>query len=270
MQHGNIEFASPEYFLSNSKICQQSETKLDGNCDHYADMTLVHGDKIKELLVKFGGYSKDRVQVVGNPQWDIILKTEHFDKTKFLQDIGFNEKIKTIVILSQALPIAENRLFFDNNVTETLSKSFSDYQIIWKPHPREDVLEISKLVKDKHKLTKAIITKDLPLFDVIHAGDVAITVHSTAGLEAMLFDKPVITFIPPGELENNLFKDTGAVIKAETKKELTTAIDQALHDDSVKKKLKLNREKLIQSLAKFDGNASKTVAKIITQMIYKK
>jgi len=267
MQHGNIEFASPEYFISNNMICKNKEFALNERCDHLADLTLVHGEKIKDLLVKFGGYSKERLKVVGNPQWDLIQKTEYFDKAKFLKENKFSEKVKTIAILSQALPVIENRIYFNKKITETLSETFSKLQIIWKPHPRENTSEIADLVINQYNLSDAIITKELPLFDVLHACDVAITVHSTTGLEAMLFDKPVITFIPPGELENSLFENTGAVIKVETKKELATAIDQTLFDDAVRKNLKINRDKLINDLTKFDGNASKRCANIITQMI---
>ena len=270
MQHGNIEFASPEYFISDKMICKNSKFVLNEYCDHLADLTLVHGEKIKDLLVKFGGYSKESVKVVGNPQWDIIQKTEHFDKAKFLKEIKFSEKIKTIAILSQALPVNEHRIYFNKKVTETLSETYPNLQIIWKPHPRENTSEIADLVNNQYNLSNAIITKNLSLFDILHACDVAITIHSTAGLEAMLFDKPVITFIPPGELENSLFENTGAVIKVETKKELASAINQTLFDEAVRKKLKTNRNKLINNLAKFDGNASKRSAKIVTQMIKEK
>ncbi len=266
IQHGFINFASPEYFVSNNMICDEENHDVDDKCNHVADLTCVHGNNTKELITKFGGYPKNRVEIVGSAQWDVILKKEIFNKNDFLEKLGFNSKKKTVVILSQALPVIANRDYFNLNIAETLKENFSDLQLIWKPHPREDEQKIANLINDKYNLTSAIVQKNLPLFDVLNVCDVAITVHSTTGLEAMFFDKPVITFIPPNEEENTLFKNSGAVLKVETKEELVNAINQSLYDDSAQKKLTMNRKKLIKDLIKFDGKASSRYARIITQI----
>jgi len=266
IQHGFINFASPEYIVYKDLICDNLETELQSSCNHIAATTLVHGKSTEEILTKFGGYPSSRVKIVGSAQWDIIKKKEYFKRKEFLAEIGFDSKKKTLVVLSQALPIPSKRMFFNENLIETIKKHFSDLQVIWKPHPRENEHEIADLVH-KHSLTNTLVRKELSLFDVLNSGDVAITVHSTTGLEAMFFDKPVITFIPPGERENSLFKDTGSVIRADDKHGLEQAIRASLFDDKTKNSLKENRTKLIKKLVKFDGKASNRIANFIVKLM---
>ncbi len=67
-------------------------------------------------------------------------------------------------------------------------------QLIIKPHPWEigkNKLDAYNQVLRKYKAGK-IIKKEMKLYDILPYADAAVTQTSTVGLEAMLFQKPVL------------------------------------------------------------------------------
>jgi CDP-glycerol glycerophosphotransferase (TagB/SpsB family) len=89
---------------------------------------------------------------------------------------------------------------------------------------------------------------------------------STVGLEAMLLDKPVITFDPIGTM--NPYAETDAVIGVRKENDLVAAIKGALYDPEVRRKLSEARRKFVYEYAYLqDGKASQRVANLIEKMI---
>lgn len=82
---------------------------------------------------------------------------------------------------------------FYSGVLEGLSDQ-KQLQIIIKPHPWEigkNKLDLYHAAAKKHKACR-VIKKELELYDVLPYADAAVTQTSTVGLEAMLFEKPVL------------------------------------------------------------------------------
>ncbi|NPE07415.1 MAG: hypothetical protein GNW80_03955 [Asgard group archaeon] len=266
LQHGNISFSSASaYFIYKKWICNKNQNDLTATCCHMSSILSVYSKEDKDMLVNYGGFSEDRIKVTGCPRWDIILNKDVLQKDDFHKKIGLDSNKKTIVVLSQPLKFKEYRDIFRKEVLEAFKNNKHDLQIIWKPHPRENEDEIRELVRN-YKTKNIIVQKNLPLFQVLNACDIALTTHSTAGLEAMLFDKPLITLIPRGEVEAKLFKGSDAVFKVINHEELTNAIDLLLNDEKTKKQIKKGRDKLIVDYLEFDGKASQRNAELILKM----
>lgn len=266
LQHGNISFASNGYFFSKDLICEENLITSSANCYHLSTKVSVYGINVKDLLIKHAGYPKERVVVTGCPRWDIIQNKKCFDKQSFCNELKLNPAKPIVVILSQAFHNRKRREYFYNEVLNALKLKFKDIQVIWKPHPREISEEIEKLVMH-YDLKNIIIEKNLPLYDVLNVANVAITINSTAGFEALLFDKPLITLIPEGEDENEMFKGSGAVLKVDDHKGLMENLYDVLNDPEKQKDLKEKRKKMLHSYIKFDGKASTRNAELISEMI---
>ncbi|NHJ04813.1 MAG: hypothetical protein EAX90_08315 [Candidatus Heimdallarchaeota archaeon] len=268
IQHGIINSASPGYVLSKGRICKDDENHLKSGCLHIADFTSVYGDKTKEFLIKECGYPDNKVIITGCSRWDILKNKKNFNKKEFLNQLKFNIELPIVSVLSPGLFIKSRQFYFNKTVLETIQNYFPNVQIIWKPHPKEDNNEVKKIA-EQFKIKNIEINKDLPLFDVLNASDIVITVHSTTGLEAILFEKAVITFIPEGEEENDLYKDSNAVIKVENQEELKHAINQIFSNIETQEKLQTGRKELIKNFVLFDGQASNRNAKLIKEMLEK-
>ena len=100
--------------------------------------------------------------------------------------------------------------------------------------------------------------------------DILMTRSSTVGLEAMLFDKPVITFNPIGTLNSNPYAGTDAVIKVYKKEHLAPAIKDALYNKEIQRKLAEARHRFVYEYAYLqDGKASQRIVNLIKQMLNK-
>jgi len=269
IQHGMINFSSIGYLQAKGMICSENNTISDEYCLHIPTITSVYSESTKNFLVNEGNYPTTSLIANGCPRWDVILDKSCFNKNEFLEKHSFNSEKGVLVVLSPGLFVKTRQQFFNKEILVAIQQNFPEMQIIWRPHPDENDRELKILAKT-YKIEKILVDKNLPLFDVLNACNIAITVHSTTGLEAMLFDKAVITLIPPGEEENELFKNTGAVLKVENRNELIDAIKLIQTDKKIQNSLKENRLKLIDKLVLFDGKASERNAKLITRMISKK
>ncbi len=265
IQHGIINFAAKDYLIYKEMICDNDDKIIRSHCSHHPSITAVYGKRTRQFLIREGGYSKHRVIITGCARWDFIYNyRKSFDRSQFLNTLHVNPDKKIIAVLSQALPNKKNRLYFNEKVSEVVGK-FKDYQIIWKPHPREEVSSINGII-EKMALDNVIISKKISLYELLNACEVMITAHSTTALEAMLFDKAVVTFLPPAEEENDLFKNSNAVLKATTEKELEEAISSLLTNEKTRKDLANYRKKLLDELVLFDGKAAERIARLIMKL----
>lgn len=269
IQHGMINFSSIGYLQAKEMICSENNKISNEYCLQLPTITSVYSESTKNFLIEEGNYPINSLVVNGCSRWDVILDKSCFNKSEFLEKYNFSSEKKVLVVLSPGLFVKPRQQFFNKEILEAIQQNFPEMQVIWRPHPDENDKELKILTKT-YKIEKILIDKTLPLYDVLNACDMAVTVHSTTGLEAMLFDKPVITLIPPGEEENELFKNTGAVLKVENRNELINAIKLLQTDKKIKNLLKENRLKLIDRLVLFDGMASERNAKLIFRMISKK
>jgi len=231
-----------------------------GGCTNIAVM----GDYFKDMFLK-KGVPEDKIHVTGLPKFDLTIN-RCFNKSVFLQKLGLDSNKKVVSLLTDAA--VEHRLWTRNQRIDFIKKIISTFknlpeiQLIIKVHPIEDMTDYIYLAKTMGY--NAIISKEIDLYDVIDSSDAVISGISTAGLESLLFNKPLII--------SNFYKDpeyipyisSGVAIGVYHGGDLISAIDMAINDDRVKNRMKFKSKDFIYNYAYLnDGLASKRVAELI-------
>ncbi|MDQ1852317.1 CDP-glycerol glycerophosphotransferase family protein [Bacillus stercoris] len=134
------------------------------------------------------GCKPEQILVTGHPRFDQIFNRTPMDMSIFYRKLAFQPTKKIVLIATQ--PFSED---FYSGVLQGLSDQ-KQLQIIIKPHPWEigkNKLDLYHEAAKKHKACR-VIKKELELYDLLPYADAAVTQTSTVGLEAMLFQKPVL------------------------------------------------------------------------------
>lgn len=243
------------------------------NYDHFSKIA-VFGDEVKNILISEGIDSK-KIIVTGNPK---------FDKIYFLKDSNCKQKLYEQYNISE-----------DKNIILLLTQYFVEINI-WSKKQREEfilaIVKAASLVPDTQLIIKIRspienegdykeILNGLPFSPIIVTNEaieillnscsVAITVSSTAALEAMAIEKPVIIV----DLFNRLnagasfFKNSGALY-IDNENEISSTINKAIYDDKVKEHIKRSTNSFLYQQAYLqDGKSTLRITNLIMCMINK-
>ena len=241
-----------------------------------ATKVCVWSEHQKVVFKERGGVS-EKLVITGSPMHDLIFQknTKKFDRIKNkvgeLLNINGNKEI----ILFATQPLFKDRVCTyeeQRMLTELIVRAvsnFDEYVLVIKLHPRESLEEYAYL--EKHPLKnrfRVVEDKDVDLYDLIQASRIVITQWSTVGLDAMLFGKDVTTVNMLGPKDPLGYAESGAAIGVYKEDDLVHAIENALYNEEVRKKLAKARKKFIYEHAyKQDGKASKRVVDLVMQMI---
>ena len=103
----------------------------------------------------------------------------------------------------------------------------------------------------------------------LYASDLVITTFSTATLEAMILDKPVLTVNFTKGFNPMPYANSDATIQIYNESDFEEKITKTLYDDQEKKKQEEVRKQLIYDFAYLqDGKATERIVDIITQTIH--
>lgn len=158
----------------------------------FATIVGVFGNYEKTWYLEMG-LPEERIAITGHPRFDDIFAVKHMSKKVFQKSFGLDPQKKTVLLLTQPYftPLWERLL--DVLVTQTHS------EIVIKPHPIElrknrdvDSMAIYQKYAEKSQSIKVITQKDVVLNDLLANVDVVVTNLSTGGMEAVLFDKPLL------------------------------------------------------------------------------
>jgi glycosyltransferase involved in cell wall biosynthesis len=223
----------------------------------------------KEWYVK-DGIPPEHLFVIGQPRFDLIQK-QQFDTPRLRRELGVPEDKGIIVLATQAM--VENYLWTSKELKkfiEVVIKSminFPEKQLVIKLHPGDNI-DIHRRILSAIGDDKSIICRDIDTYELLHACDLLITYYSTVALEAMLFDKPVITVNLFGKTDIFPYAQSGAALGVYREAELVPAIRKALYDTSVREELsRKSREFAYEHIYKPDGRASQRGAELILELV---
>lgn len=227
--------------------------------------TCLYGDFSKKLLMENGLFKEKELKITGQVRTDPLTEEiKNFDKNEICKEYNLNPSKKIFVFATQRHGAGTK------NTTENLFsiwKQFDDAQLIVKVHPRADTKFYEECAK-KYSI-KPIITKEFNLYKTLFACDAMMTtVWSTTALEAMIFNKPVISANFTGEPPLLPFVERKAALGATTSKELKDAINKSLFDkDSRDNVIKHGKDFLADFFYKVDGKVHKRIAEVIDKEI---
>ena len=166
-----------------------------------ADVQAVWGESNKSWAINRGKSSESQV-VTGNPKYDLLLSIKNSFKKEnspVYTELGLKREKGIILIATQWY--SEVGSCFSPKIMEQFiwksleaTKDFPDKQVVVKLHPTFCKInkEIVSAIVNELDLKNVVITEKF-LWQLLASCDILIIQSSTAGLEAMLFDKPVIT-----------------------------------------------------------------------------
>lgn len=230
-----------------------------------ADRISVPGDFIRDLVVSCG-VDENRVVVTGRPTYDALIRTEEkFNKIEICRKLHLDPTRKIVVYCTENLPLVDTQeiVYAVCNAV----KNFPDVQFIIKVHPSELSMSIYEKVS-KEVGVRALITKESNIYEVLYICDLMMTGFSTTALDAMILDKSVITLNFTGLRDPIPFAESGAAIGVYKEKDLEPAIKDGLYDDSMKERLRHDRERFVyeQTYLK-DGKATERIADLAERMV---
>lgn len=185
LQHGAISLLAFEYM----HLKDETNKNLDihAPCCPIPHKTAVYGEHTRDILVHEGNYPEQCIALTGQPRYDIIEKLRRtLDKKEICKNFGLDPEKKIILIITQP---CKDRLFLAREIFKNLTR-LGACQIVLKPHPREtDYHDYNKIAREAG-ITITICRQDL--FSLLFIAGIVIQRDSTVGIEAMLFEKPLI------------------------------------------------------------------------------
>jgi CDP-glycerol glycerophosphotransferase (TagB/SpsB family) len=241
-----------------------------------ADVQAVWGNASIEWATKRGKPSKTQV-ATGNPKYDLIASRRSVqgrEKIALYRKLGLDSRKGTVVVATDWYVVVacsytpEDAESFMRD-TLTAMKAFPDKQVVVKLHPTmwEEFEQVARAIIDELQIRNVVVTRNF-LWELLETCDLLITMGSTVGLEAILFDKPVITYNRLENIKLNPYAETDFVINVYEREKLIRAIRDALYSTRVRGMLADARKKSVYEYVHLqDGKASERVADLIEHMI---
>lgn len=205
--------------------------------------------------------NKDEVLLVGSPRHDIFFK-----KKSNVSNNG------TIIIASNVL--------FHNNCSGTDTKaferlenalikickvanSFPGKKFIVKLHPGRAIYDVRSTI---HSINPNIqIYQNENILDFIESCDCLISLnYSTILLDAMIFDKPTMCFLPEEQdFENEILFKKGATLCVKNLDDVETNLNNLISNEDIRNELINNGKEFVNDYFVNHGNASEYLARWI-------
>ena len=227
------------------------------------------GNLDRDLLEKKASIPSRRLHVTGFSRFDALLGQE-FNRKELLHKYELSPSEKHILVVTQPhqnpwdLSPEEAKGFLVSVLKAgvELGKEGQKVCLIIKTHPREDPGFHKGLVEETGSSARVFSDAQASLQEICFLSDVMVTSFSTAGLEALLMNKPLVTVNFGGDKEPIPFHEKGGSLGVISEEELLPALQQALRGKTGKDVEGF----LQQALGEQDRGASERIAKLIRSL----
>lgn len=239
-----------------------------------ADKQAVWGESDKLWAVKRGKAPETQV-VTGNPKFDLLVAMKdncQLGDSPIYTKLKLNPK-KGIVVIATEWYSGSSSSYAPEEIEQFIRKSlqalkrFPEKQVVVKLHPSfsNEYSEVVRSILKELDMPKVVVTEKY-LWQLLISCDLLIIQSSTTGLEALLFDKPVITY--SSGANSNFYTGAACIINVDETRDFVAAIEEALYNEQTKLRLTDAREDFVFRHAYLqDGFAGKRVSELIQQMI---
>ena len=263
------------------------------NWDHFdkyylpmhVDTVLAQSEQVKNFAIKFQAYNPEEISIVGFPHFDFITNNQHAtSRGEILKSLEFFENSKYIVYISGSMSCPDEPDIIEKILQWIDEGKFGDVRLVIRPYPGvrgKDIAFDEKKFEGFKKHPKVSfymdkfwgdLEKSIYFVNLMRHADIIIAIYSTAALEAVALNRPVITASFDGysnrpynrsvkrfEIRDH-FRDviqTKAIRKTESFDELFDSIKLYLKDPSSDQDKREILQKKI--LYKIDGKSSERV-----------
>jgi hypothetical protein len=275
----------------------KSVVHLVGNYDHLSskgyrggpiDHLLVWGPAMREEAIRLQGIASEKIRQIGSIRYNTVQEEIRLGREDFLRACGLDPAKRTILF---AGPLGEYHYFEMFEAFNKLNAGNDTYQLILRIYPDKGLMAspyIQPIINHAKTLPNVYVSLSDPHYrtgvknlevpqieqdDLWHAleySDVVVNHFSTMGLEACLFDKPVIyllyfpsqgyTWILPPvyfdhglAIHNRRMLGYGVARTASNREELIESIKEAIARPE--KFAERRREVVRQELGALDGQS---------------
>ena len=185
LQHGAISPLAFEYVHLKGEV--SDDLDIHAPFCPVPHKTAVYGENTREVLINDGNYPEKSITITGQPRYDVIKQLKDtLDRKEVCIELGLDPAKKIILILTQP---SKDRLFLARSIFEAIPSN-RNCQVALKLHPRDLDHQSYRELAKKAGLDIQVHTQDI--FRLLFIADLIIQRDSTVGIEAMLFEKPLI------------------------------------------------------------------------------
>lgn len=203
----------------------------------------VLGNYEKEWYLSRGA-GPEKIMITGHPRHDLIFTSNILAENKTKQQLRIDPGKKTLLIITQPSTEVEPLQKFISKINQSAS-----FQLFIKAHPHEyakkTLHKYNSLFHTNQNLN--LIPQGTSLYHLIPSMDfVIIASDSTAGLEAMLYEKPIVLYLKnEKERTFDFYDEMGKFISTDPI-EVATLTDQMKNNvSSLKREYEYKRKEFI-------------------------
>ena len=197
------------------------------------DLWLAAGESQKDMFIDSLRISPDKVVVVGQSRYAHLRKFKKnvmrsmsfselnippdysfyvlYDYPGFLR--GFHSKQEILLVVMELIDLA---------------KANKNIAIIIKPHPGAKTEILNDMLHKHHLPNIFVLNRKILPYHALNCADLLVTKFSTLGMEAMIFEVPVISVISDLEKRWQIYKEAATYLF--TAKELHDFLDKIAHE----------------------------------------
>jgi hypothetical protein len=221
-----------------------------------ADKIFVYGEYARQEMLKYG-CEDSRIIKAGMPSTDLL-----FSQHSRNENLGIIPRNRVLILSETQGDVLFPDVYASYaKILLALVKNTPDWEFSIKLHPSET--DSFYMVQDfeKYKNLK-ILSKSTSLIEAFQHADIALTIWSTAGLEAMAFGLPLIVIDSTNEVVNYAWwpKEGGGMFLSEIKEKygLTMDIPSPVFAD-----IRANQEKFLNKYFSNRGSAAEYIGDIV-------
>lgn len=237
-----------------------------------ADKFAAWGKASVEWYAKFDNPTA-RFEVTGNPRFDMFINwVPRLSKRELCERLNLDENKGIVLFVTQQVNKFSSFWTDDtfwaitDKLLETM-RQFPDKQLLIKADPYERLAPYTERISVGSYIN-AVAVRDIDIYTLIYFSELVITQDSTAGLEAMILDKPLITVNLTKREDRVPYSGKGAALGVYEEVDLPSAIEKALTDQEINLKLKISRSAFLEEYAyKIDGKANERISSLLKYYI---
>lgn len=221
-----------------------------------ADTFLVWGSVFQEKLLQQGAPAC-RLRICGMPAADSLFQRIHNHSAKVL-----NQAAPVCLVFSHAQDRLEDPATFAAyaRLLQEVIPLLPQVQWRIRLHPAEDDSFYRELGWIGHPRVKIEKSRDIPLEDAVAAADVVCTIRSTAGIQAMMMQRPVIVLdLTPGVECSVWWPLYGGGLATKNSEAFKMAFDKLLDDADFRDSLLKSQQEFLDKSFANKGKAATAI-----------
>ena len=235
------------------------------------------GPYFQRLYVK-QGVQTDKIVVTGEARFDAIVSRDwSAETTEAFAALNLGAEDRVVLFLPDSFTRASDALSAQDHrevvssvigaVKQIDARSDVTCRLVIKLHYATSMTQFHDLLPES-LLEDVRIVQGVDLYPLLSGCDVAITSASTAGLEALLFGKPLITVNLTTHPDLYNYASSGAALGVNRPDDMEEVLAQALFDDATRTHLVQSRERYLEDqVYRLDGRSTERVAQVISSLV---